>query len=524
MKTKRDKAKITSWWSSGHIDVLILVSEQDTLIDFGTLIVFARQYSKLYDHSIVDASAGGRIPVAISTSTDINNATGYRSLVVSGVTGTFNSGNFIFFGASWTAATKKGVLTNVSGTTLTYYLIGDLTDFADTNAITEYTGTANDATATVSGAPSAAGPAALSTNPTINFGATSQDIGDGAGVQPYDVAIDVQGNTLSDFYQYTKYITRRGSSADLDPNADQLVTGESYIATGDIKFSYDNETVANFTEGETITGDGGQEGVITALVDNGTTGTLVIRETRGTFVDNTHITDATSTAQADVAGSVTNITIIKTAPLGAFAGGQFFGARGVWITTMDAGDANSYQLIDSNGVTRNPPTSVAITVSGLVSGDKVSVFRATDQNGTIERDYLTLAAGNNSGNSTLVVNETIPADTPTSGTVRVVDISDQTLNREVRYSFSSWSGSTFSGISPTLDRTYTASDDTAYVPYVDTQATGPSASVSVTFVTTRNISTRVRRKGIIPFTVNNIDLTSSGYSATAVRSFDSIVD
>lgn len=50
-----------------------------------------------------------------------------------------------------------------------------------------------------------------------------------------------------------------------------------------------------------------------------------------------------------------------------------------------------------------------------------------------------------------------------------------------------------------------------------------SVSVNVLFDTTHNISTHVRRSGIIPFNSNTISLTSSGYTATAVRTTDSIV-
>ncbi len=39
--------------------------------------------------------------------------------------------------------------------------------------------------------------------------------------------------------------------------------------------------------------------------------------------------------------------------VGTFAGGKFFGARGIFIQNMDSGDIQNYQLIDSNGVTRS---------------------------------------------------------------------------------------------------------------------------------------------------------------------------
>ena len=65
--------------------------------------------------------------------------------------------------------------------------------------------------------------------------------------------------------------------------------------------------------------------------------------------------------------------------------------------------------------------------------------------------------------------------------------------------------------------------DKAYVPYIDQTATSTSVSVNITYVADRNMSTQVRRKGIIPFTTNTVSLTATGYTATAVRTTDSIV-
>jgi hypothetical protein len=137
----------------------------------------------------------------------------------------------------------------------------------------------------------------------------------------------------------------------------------------------------------------------------------------------------------------------------------------------------------------------------------------------------TAASGNNSGNSTFVVNETIAADTPTSGSIRIVDTTDTSSTREVRYTYTSWSGSTFYGLSPTLDRNYPANTTTAYVPYIDTVATGSSVSVTVIYVADRSILVRVRRKtapAILPFETTGT-FGATGYSTTCIRTPDTIV-
>lgn len=143
--------KLTSWWSTGHIDILVRVKESDTEIDSGNVTVFARQYpsagtASLYDHFEIDLSAGGRNPVPLATSLDSNNTT---------------------------------------------------------------------AQATVSGY----------SDISLTFGATSKDLNNGNGSQPYDVTIDLNGRTVAQMYEYLKYVTRRGSTYDMDG-----VDGEQYQA------------------------------------------------------------------------------------------------------------------------------------------------------------------------------------------------------------------------------------------------------------------------------------------------------
>ena len=234
-------------------------------------------------------------------------------------------------------------------------------------------------------------------------------------------------------------------------------------------------------------------------------------------------------AHEDNQASPTNtFSPVKASPFGTFAGGKFFGAQGVWIQDMAAADVKNYQLIDADNTTQNPPNQQTLTISNLISGDRVSVFRtvsATDS--SIKKDMYVSAAGNTASNAAFIVSTTITADTPagttTPGYIRVVDISDTTATREARYTYSSWSGSTFT-LTGTLDRTY-STDDTAYVPFIDINATETSAAVTVIYTADRSIIIRVRRKAstaILPFETTGT-FGSAGYSTTAIRTTDSIV-
>ncbi len=135
----------------------------------------------------------------------------------------------------------------------------------------------------------------------------------------------------------------------------------------------------------------------------------------------------------------TGYTPVKSAPFGTFAGGTLFGAQGVWIEGMAA--SQSYQFIDSNGTTRQPYASITITVSSVVSGDRITVFRTSG--GLVDKNLYQSHASNNAAGDTTIDTDgdpTIATDTPDSGVIRVVDVSE---NTEHRFRYSSWTGSTF---------------------------------------------------------------------------------
>ncbi|MEW6487651.1 MAG: hypothetical protein AB1578_07025 [Thermodesulfobacteriota bacterium] len=203
---------------------------------------------------------------------------------------------------------------------------------------------------------------------------------------------------------------------------------------------------------------------------------------------------------------------VKTAPFGTFAGGKFFGARGVWLENYDAGDAKNFQLLDANGATQAPPNVVAVKVTNVVSGDRVAVFRLTAPAGEIAKSEYAAAAGNLLGNGTLVVKTAISSDTPAAGVVRIGDD---------RYPYASWSGSTFTLDAVTLAQNY-AEDTQVYVPLIDAQATSSIAQTTLIYAADIPVLVRVRKKGILPFEVEGA-VVSTGLTVAAIRTVDGIV-
>ena len=101
-------------------------------------------------------------------------------------------------------------------------------------------------------------------------------------------------------------------------------------------------------------------------------------------------------------------TEVKAAPFGTFAGGKFFGARGVWLENYDANDAKNFQLIDASGTAQIPPNVVAVKVTAVAIGDRVAVFILDAPGGDIESALIDEAAAATTAQTTLVYTADIP--------------------------------------------------------------------------------------------------------------------
>ena len=141
---------------------------------------------------------------------------------------------------------------------------------------------------------------------------------------------------------------------------------------------------------------------------------------------------------------------VKASPFGTFAGGKFFGARGVWIEGYADADAKNFQLIDASGATQTPPNTVTMKVTALVAGDRVSVFRLTAVGGVINKDEFGGCTTQSAEAITLVMASSITADVAGKATGGVVRIEDISLGIGYRLRYASWAGSTFTLASATL--------------------------------------------------------------------------
>lgn len=538
----QDSAKISAWWPVGHVDILIRVREMGSTTgvnsgDLGQLLIGAREYSKLFDHFVSTGITGGRNPVPLATAADLNNTTGQYQLILSSSSGTFAAGErFQVVGSN---PLKEGTITAASGSnptrTLQYYLSGtDRTQFVSTDVIAEVGG---DGAGTVNGSPTTL--VSGYSDITLTFAYITRNLNNGAGLQPYDVEIDLTNTrSVAQMYEWLKFLCMRGYAA----TPQQLKTGAG---------TYSSPAFAN------ING----EQYISAL---------------------------------------SSFTPVKASPFGTFAGGKFFGAQGVWLKGVPAAYAQNFQLIDALGVTQVPPNTVSVTVSSVVASDVVGVFPLTAAAGTVKKNTHLVTTGTLGANS-VVVSTAIDGRVPQSGVIRIVDMSN-TLRAETQYEYYSWTSSTFTlnssaarsltltadaGGSATVlvdaaatfrtwkvrvgdvitnvtdsatnrvvsvdsetqlttsaitgSNTYSAGDsytfetqlttaaesgvDTLYIPIINEMVISPATSVSNTLIYTAPVIpvlVRVRQgKVILPFEIEN-EIGSSGMSQAAIRTADTI--
>jgi hypothetical protein len=449
------------WWAEGAFDRLYYIKNfkatSNPIVDGGFITVFARKGNTLYDSFEVATStvSGGRNPVPLKAAVDLNHTTGYKSITTTAVgTDDFAVGDEILGGTSG----ARGIITLITGAnptyTFHYYLIGDpQVDFqtaAETVTDVDATGSA-----TKDGnAPADQGPALQSwftanAFPTITHAFAAVDIDNDGNTEGYGITIDCNANPLTEVYEWLQHILRNGGVTTTNSDG---IRGEQYQGPT-VYLEYSGAVTGSIAEGSDVTQEtSGATGIVVS--HDATKKQILLRDTRGTFV--THAStatltdnDTTGTVEIDVAA--VGFAANTAAPFGSFAGGRFFGARGVVLSDWLAADENSFQLVTSNGLVTQRPTAITLEVTNLIGGaesavdsDIVSLMRLLGSGLAIDKTEYSAAGGEAIGDATLVVDSAITADTPgktTGGVLRIRDFSDN--NKEYRIRYSSWSVSTF---------------------------------------------------------------------------------
>jgi len=448
------------WWGDGHIDRCLYIRDftqaDNPIIDGGYVSIFARKGSTLYDsyEAANSITSGGRNPIPLATAPDLDNTTGYKSITFTAAAGNWAVGNEILGDTSGARAIITKIDTPGATQTVHYYLLDDpQTDFQTaaetlTNEDDTGTGTKNGS------APADQGPAlstwfTANTPPTVGAGGhthVNYDIDDDGLDENYAITIDCNQNPLTEVYEWLKYVTRRGNTVTTDTDG---LEAEQYIG-GEVYLEWSGTVTGTITEGEDVTQAGsGATGVIQSY--DATDKVMLLRNVRGTFNTTGVITENTNSGTVTPDTAAVTFSPKKQSPFGTFAGGTFFGARGVLLADWLAADENAFQLTPIEGGTKTRPTAITIEVSNLigvdqtsVTDDRVTIFRLTGLGGSIDKTEYSAAGGEAIGDATLVVDSVIAQDVPgktAGGVLRIRDESDN--NKEYRIRYDSWSTSTF---------------------------------------------------------------------------------
>jgi hypothetical protein len=321
--------------------------------------------------------------------------------------------------------------------------------------------------------------------------------------------------SVNDFYERAKYLARDGSAETL------------YGLNGELFRGITHEIVIDGGSGtwagpEALSWSGGTGQLLAVNDTDATSATKMwIQLLTGSVPsDGDTITGGSSSAANDMNVTITERTISSLSFAGASTGSAIIGAYGLGIGADDL--VASDTVFDLNNSAINPPNNVTFTVSGLVIGED-RVLVGPESAGVIEESQLGLNATLSTDNITSIVMDTaIPTDSPSSGTIRVLD--DSGFFRLLDYS--SFTGSTFTISTTNGQEDFASINATAgnnvFISYIDKLATSTSEVFTVVYSSDRALFIRVRDGAGSPIKTFETTGTigSAGGSTTVIRTGD----
>lgn len=341
--------------------------------------------------------------------------------------------------------------------------------------------------------------------------------------------------TINDLYEYTKWLTRDGSAETLYGLSGELFRGITHEITHGAVTGGNTE----FEEGSSITFSNGAVGQVLAFdTTSGTKTWIQLLSGVAPAASDTMTQSADSATVSAVTARALNYPFIGTS-----TGSAIIGAYGVGFKSTDL--QASDQITQLTGAQVPVPNNVTFSVTGLVAGeDRVLVGPwdgvATDASGNAEIDYNqftvkdTLSTDNVA--SITVTGDSLPTDTPASGTIRVQD--DAGYYRRLKYSsYDSATGvftidSTYHGSLDTDNPTNQTEDDFSgtnassgnnlFISYIDDIASGTSLSVGVVYLADRDLVVKVRDGGASPIKefIQTGQIKTTNQSVAAIRTTD----
>jgi len=274
-----------------------------------------------------------------------------------------------------------------------------------------------------------------------------------------------------------------------------------------------------------------------AIDDQGTDGYLYGQVIKGTApANNTRMYDDADVAKYldvnDTSAFPVEARSIETPFFGLSTGTAIIGSYGFGVESADLSNTDSVTALD--GEPYSPPTYTTNTVGGLaVNEDYVfvapwdGVTYDIESKPAVTKDQLSLSVALTVDNITQVeVTESIPTDTPSTGTIRVTD--DSGLERRLEYDAWENSSINYFSITTTDGNEDFLGDEAAigndvYITYIDELITsGSTLSFQVTYDTDRDLVVKVRDGGGTPIKefISEWTITNSNQTLNAQRISD----
>ena len=352
---------------------------------------------------------------------------------------------------------------------------------------------------------------------------------DGA-TEDYYSEWDLGTNTITELYQYTKYLSRgeaanSGTLYGIDAKIFRGITNELDISSG----------AGTWVEPESLSWSGGTGQLL--AVDN--TASASATKLWMQILTGVAPSSGTITGNGGATATVTGNTqrAVSSPYSGVSTGSALIGAFGFGVQATDLEPSDI--VTNLTGGTKSPPLNVTISVGGVVSGEDYVLVGPSTGSSALQKNQFALDAGitAGAGSITLSAGQETPGtgtksekDTPAAGTIRVQDNSG--VYQRVSYTgVTHGSGTiTFTGCSgaPTADAA-----NEAFISYVDALYSGTTTTDRFTaqyfgskpagdrslFVRVRDGGTAGDAQGIKTFEVET-NRSNATASVTAIRTAD----
>lgn len=322
---------------------------------------------------------------------------------------------------------------------------------------------------------------------------------------------DKGSRTINQAYERLKWLTRRGSASTLYGLSGEVFRGITHEIT------VDTPSATDFSAFEAVSWSGGT-GQMLAINDvNAPTKMWIQLLTGVPPTDNQTITGGTSGATCLVNVTVTERTL--SFPFcGVSTGTAIIGAFGLGFEAADL--SQNDKVFDLTNTLRQAPNNVTFTVTGLVVGED-SVLVGPASGAALNTTQFTLnGALTGAAVTAVVVNEAIPADTPSTGTLRILRANGATT----KHAYTSFNAGTktFTIGSTNFSTNNAANGAGAYLSYIDKVAAATSETFTVVYLADRSLFIRVRDGGVTPIKTFETTgtLTNAGGSVNAIRTSD----